>query len=491
MMSAGRTTVPGSERRGRMANSESFSTTSRWVKAAIVAGVLIGAAVLGQLASPLLLGMVAGIAGLLLILRWPAAGLALLAMVGMWVPLEIKASTVVTVNPAVLMVPFLLAVWLVDMLRRRQLRLVPSAANAPALAFVLAASLSLVLGNVYWDPLVPRPPNILWVQLGQWSIFGFSMLAFWLGANLLANVKSLKLVTYSYLFAGGVLAIVHLLPLLGPAVVEFKPPGATTSVYWVWLSALAGGQLLFNRQASRVVKLFCLLVLVALWSFALGGLQTWISGLVPMAATLSTLVALRFRKRALWVFLVLVLAGVLILPVLYQSFGWQEELEVSGGGRLMHYQIVLQFALRRPWFGLGMAAYRHYTWTVPVLIQELLYKGVQISSHNNYIDLFAQMGVVGLAIFLWLAIVLGRIAWRVSRQYGQGFEGAYANAALAGLVGTLISGLFGDWFLPFVYNIGFPGFRSSVMAWLFVGGLVALDTIGRSAGTRAVPEQSG
>jgi hypothetical protein len=29
--------------------------------------------------------------------------------------------------------------------------------------------------------------------------------------------------------------------------------------------------------------------------------------------------------------------------------------------------------------------------------------------------------------------------------------------------------------LPFVYNIGIAGFRASMLAWLFLGGLVALE----------------
>jgi len=36
-----------------------------------------------------------------------------------------------------------------------------------------------------------------------------------------------------------------------------------------------------------------------------------------------------------------------------------------------------------------------------------------------------------------------------------------------------------DWFLPFVYNIGFAGFRTSALAWMFLGGLVALGAASR------------
>ena len=37
-----------------------------------------------------------------------------------------------------------------------------------------------------------------------------------------------------------------------------------------------------------------------------------------------------------------------------------------------------------------------------------------------------------------------------------------------------------DWILPFVYNIGFPGFQASVLVWLFLGGLVALEGMGET-----------
>jgi hypothetical protein len=46
---------------------------------------------------------------------------------------------------------------------------------------------------------------------------------------------------------------------------------------------------------------------------------------------------------------------------------------------------------------------------------------------------------------------------------------------MAGLAGTLFAGLLGDWFLPFVYNIGFDGFRDSYLPWLLLGGVVVLN----------------
>nr|NIM04092.1 hypothetical protein [Armatimonadota bacterium]NIO95573.1 hypothetical protein [Armatimonadota bacterium] len=45
--------------------------------------------------------------------------------------------------------------------------------------------------------------------------------------------------------------------------------------------------------------------------------------------------------------------------------------------------------------------------------------------------------------------------------------------------------MFGDWVLPFVYNIGLRGMRSSILGWLFLGGVLALEAITQRAGSAA------
>ena len=45
------------------------------------------------------------------------------------------------------------------------------------------------------------------------------------------------------------------------------------------------------------------------------------------------------------------------------------------------------------------------------------------------------------------------------------------------LAGSLVAGMLGDWIFPFVYNVGFFGFRASLFTFLFLGGLVALARI--------------
>jgi hypothetical protein len=89
------------------------------------------------------------------------------------------------------------------------------------------------------------------------------------------------------------------------------------------------------------------------------------------------------------------------------------------------------------------------------------------------------MGLIGLICFLWIFWEAGRLGWRLRERVPDGFAKAYVYGALGGLVGTLVACTLVDWVLPFVYNIGYNGFRASVLVWLFMGGLVSLDQMYR------------
>jgi len=101
-----------------------------------------------------------------------------------------------------------------------------------------------------------------------------------------------------------------------------------------------------------------------------------------------------------------------------------------------------------------------------------------VNSHNNYVDILAQTGLLGFGLFAWLMAEIGVVGWKLRNRFGDGFRRGYVYGAVGGLAGTLAAGMLGDWFLPFVYNIGMAGFRVSVLGWLFLGGLVAVGTQG-------------
>ena len=169
--------------------------------------VLLAAAYLGRRPSMLWLGMLAAGIGGAALLALPVLGLPALVLASLVVPLEIGTGTDVKLNLAALLIPALAVVWLLDMARRRDVRIAPSRANLPLLLFLAASLLSLLIGRVTWDPTVPVGGNFLLVQLAQWAIFAFSALAFWLAGNLIKDTRWLWRLTALFLLVGGGLAI--------------------------------------------------------------------------------------------------------------------------------------------------------------------------------------------------------------------------------------------------------------------------------------------
>jgi O-antigen ligase len=153
-----------------------------------------------------------------------------------------------------------------------------------------------------------------------------------------------------------------------------------------------------------------------------------------------------------WSILVFVLAGV----VGFAKFDTINRLLLAGDNsyslmtRLEAWRIVFEIVKVNPFLGLGPSNYYFYTPLFPILGYS-----VQFNSHNNYVDIIAQTGILGLLCFLWLAWEIGLLGWKLRERVPQGsFSRAYVYGALGGLAGSLAAAMLGDWLIPFVYNIG-------------------------------------
>ena len=102
---------------------------------------------------------------------------------------------------------------------------------------------------------------------------------------------------------------------------------------------------------------------------------------------------------------------------------------------------------------------------------------MSFNSHSQYVDLIAQVGLLGLVCFLWIFFEIGRLGWSIKDRIPDDFARSYVYGVLGGIAGTLVAAFLVDWVLPFVYNIGFEGFRASILAWIFLGGLIGVEQI--------------
>ena len=132
--------------------------------------------------------------------------------------------------------------------------------------------------------------------------------------------------------------------------------------------------------------------------------------------------------------------------------------------------------MRNPITGLGPAAYRSYAAMKPLSYGRCVLARSPGQLPQQLCRPVRSRGPAGPGD-LPAGCVVEVIGWVFAYELASaaGFAAGYVNAMLAAWAGALVLMLFADWILPLVYNIGFPGFQASVLVWLFLGGLVALE----------------
>jgi hypothetical protein len=424
-------------------------------------------AVLGYIASQrqltLVLLLPAAVGLVLTFLRWPSLGLLVAAVAGLVFPYLGPSG----LNVTMMLIALLLGLWLLEMLTRQgQIQLASSRALWALLAFLVVAMISFGVGQLPWFSFALHAP--LGAQLGGLSIIVLSACTFLLVANQIRDLQWLSRLTWAFLVVGALSVLFRsVLPTLDISTRNLFP--AVGTVFYIWLVAMAFSQAIFNGDLHPGWRVALAgLVLVTLYVLLFQKFDDksgWLSVFVCMAA----IIAARSWR-----------AGLALVPVAALSafYLWTRLVstdEYSISTRFDAWAIMGQIIKISPVLGLGFANYYWYTPLFPI-------RGYAVSfnSHNNYVDIVAQTGVVGLVCFLWLFWELGRLGWQLRAQAPTGFAQAYVYGVLGGLAGMVVAGMLGDWVLPFFYNVGLNGFRSSMLGWLFLGGLVSLEQMVRA-----------
>lgn len=443
----------------------------------IVGAVILGGVVVGRYSSITLLLLIWCGFGAVVLLRWPILGLVAVILTALLVPVEINTGTDVPLNVTVLIIPFILGTWLVRQLLRRKSRTAKSRTFYPLLLFQVTALLSIFIGNVLWDPLVPKPNNFILVQFAQWAIFALSGIVFFLAANLITNPRYFKYLVLFFLVIGGCLSVLG--GVFGPFIVaeDLTTEAIVRAPFWILLAAISGGQLLFNNRIGRAGRIALMIVFLSIFVSTFvelrGSVSNWV-GVLIVAAVLIWLRWPRLRIAATILTALLLLTGILT-QTLWEFGGGDTEWTTSGGSRITLATRVIEVSMANPVTGLGPAAYRSYAAMEPMQYGRAFWVNPSVNSHNNYIDIFSQTGLIGLGLFLWFMVSIFLLAWRLAQKYKTGLISGYINSMIASWAAIMVVMLLLDWFLPFVYNVGFPGFQASVLVWLFFGGLVGIE----------------
>jgi O-antigen ligase len=336
------------------------------------------------------------------------------------------------------------------------------------LIYAVVVLLSFGFGQLRWYPTAAAP---LRAQLGGVGIFILSFLGLYLSGNRIVKDSHLAWLLGAFIAGGGFFVTIRAIP--GPwnrvADILFYQ-GALGSVFWIWMVsaclsiAIAGNHL---RLIYRVIAVWVMGVCFYL-TFYLG--SDWVSGWLPPFIAVA-IILLFYKPKLIMVFFAIGVAGAILKWDSIVDMFMVGDNPYSLSTRLAAWEIMLEVIKVSPFLGLGPANYHYYT---PLF--SIMGYSVRFNSHNNYIDIIAQTGLVGFAVFAWFAIELVLLVWRLwSTKSDSPMQNIYLLTCTGGIAATLISGILGDWFLPFVYNVGLGGMRSSLVFWIFAGGVVAID----------------
>ncbi len=354
----------------------------------------------------------------------------------------------------------LLSVWVLKLMLRHATgaRVRPSPLNKPVLIFVGVNAIAYVWSYFTRDPLLQIWDSFPFVQLAAF-VLNITLPLSALYVINTADAVFLRRYLWFMVAIGAVNLIWRLfkLPFVGTLL-----SNGTNGLFGMWVAMFAAAALLYLRPLSLKQRAFLLTLLLLSGLLYFWRQRIWLSGWLPLVAGLGILSS--FYSRRLTLLFGVALAGYVIWnsDVLYRTIV-QDNIAEGGLQRLDIWRMNLGHVMNHPVFGMGPAGYAIYNMTY--------HPRDARSTHNNYFDVLAQTGVVGLIAFAALAVTALAVALRARRAVsgrGDVLE-VLANAALAGLPAAFISMMLGDWVLPFAYNVTIMGFDHAVHTWLVMG----------------------
>lgn len=410
----------------------------------------------------LIVAIPAALIGAYILLQWMAFGFILLMPANMLVPFSVGTGSATSINATLLLILGMTGLWLFDMINNQhRVWLLKSRPILPLLLFIVVTFVSFLVGQLPWFYVQAAS---LPAQIGGLSVFVISVLAFLLAAHHLRTIRWLEWTTWAFVIMGGIFVLSSLYPPIFQRTIRFFQVGSYSSQFWTWFIVITFSQAWLNHKLPT----FWRTVLIGLCGVALYTVLVkefdWKSGWIPPLIGIGSVMALySWRLAAL-----MGIGGLFALPVALAKLISTDE--YSYGTRVDAWVILGKIIQVNPILGLGPA---NYTWYTPLFA--IRGYNVKFNSHNQYVDLLAQVGIVGTLFVIWFFVEIGVLGWKLVKVVPEGFPKAYVYGALGGLIATTASGMLGDWFLPYVYNVGILGMRSSILGWIFLGALVALE----------------
>ena len=388
-------------------------------------------------------------------------GVLALLLTAAFVRASLPTGTQSRIVASLLLTAALSGIWLGRMLVvEKRLHLKPTRTNVPVMGIIAVSIASYLWGNAFRDPLVMVWRTWPAVQLGALGVMVLLPCAFLLTVNCITETRWLKALYWIMVAIGAMSMILDFANLPG----RFINVGGLFSL---WFVSLTYGQVLFNKKLPSAVRLGLALLLCG-WLYRKFIVEVyWFSGWLPSLMAMGVITLLRSRK-ALVVLLLIMIVYLGLNWNYYSTFVLARESEESGVTRLAAWEMNWQVTSRHLLLGTGPAGYAAYYMSY--------FPTRAMATHSNYIDILSQLGVVGLAFYLWFlaALIVTGMKLR-NRVKGEGdFVEGLAAGTLGGCIGLIVAMGLGDWVIPFVYTQTIAGFDYALYGWMWLGAMVSL-----------------
>lgn len=429
------------------------------------------------------LALVVGLVGGLFILKSLQVGLFFLIGVATLLPfgaIPISLGFYPTFLDLALLALFF--VWLARFLTRTQEEFLSSTLDGPILIFIILAFFSFVAGTAHAGLTKDILRHFIEVVLAialyfvvvnsvsekrglKWTVLalilaGFTSASIGVVLYFLPQALTVRLLSalriFHYPAGWGVLRFIEDNPLLPMRAISTSIDPNVLGGLLILVASLTASQLFTERPILKkflVVPMLAVMLSCLLLTFSRGAFAGLVAAWLFLGAT-------RYRR----LLIVLVLVGLLIL-ILPQTRFYVERFIAGTRGqdlatqmRFGEYKDALTLISRYPWFGVGFSG-------APTID---LYIGVS----SVYLLMAENMGLVGLASFLFIMALYFFLGWRARRALAFDPEG---EAILLGLLGAIVGAMVGGLFDHYFFNLDFP--HSVSLFWLYVGLTIATTKV--------------
>lgn len=372
--------------------------------------------------------------------------------------------------PVEVLITALVGIWFLKHRMLGHKPLVRCAFVSPLFLLLPASILSLVVGFTWFDPTIPLDHMKVSVALGQIAILLWACGLFIVVANAVDNQATMRRIYQVILWLASPAILLTILPD------RLRPLLDWTMVFALPAASLAAAEFFDTRSLVRRIGLSVLVI--APLAFGLATDKAFFY--VYVVVSTFVIVALRARWMLLPLAMFSVAAYLLVavttsdsvVPGIVRNLIQNETKQQSLGGRGGRGQLIadgLSIWSRYPIAGVGPGNNYPY----------MLRYSTLGTSHNQYVNLLMELGLIGFSCFAVFAVRATQSGWRLWRRARDPFHRRLALAWLGLFAAMLVGGFFGDFMLPSIRNGGIELFGLYYVQWIVLGLIVAATALER------------